>query len=176
MPVPPPALPPPSPPPPSVPPTDFVHALVDLYEHTNGALWTNNTNWLQGEPCVNAWHGVTCCPETHPTLLLDDMCYQEGTETGARTFQAPDLAWPDGCHSGSISGTSFDLAKCVVARVDLSNNNLVGPLNESLRQLNFLLRLILDNNGLTGFIPAAVRALASCPPCFPWPAAGVART
>ena len=30
-----------------------------------------NTNWLIGEPCINEWHGVLCCPRTHPKLSPD---------------------------------------------------------------------------------------------------------
>ena len=33
-------------------------ALVALYDSTNGASWTNNTNWLSGQP-ISTWHGIT---------------------------------------------------------------------------------------------------------------------
>jgi len=32
-------------------------ALVALYDSTNGANWTNNTNWLLAEP-VDNWYGA----------------------------------------------------------------------------------------------------------------------
>ena len=32
-------------------------ALVELYNATDGANWTNNTNWLSDEP-MREWHGV----------------------------------------------------------------------------------------------------------------------
>lgn len=32
-------------------------ALIDLYNSTNGAAWTNNTNWLTGP--IETWEGVT---------------------------------------------------------------------------------------------------------------------
>ena len=32
-------------------------ALVDLYNATNGASWTNNSNWLSGE--IETWYGIT---------------------------------------------------------------------------------------------------------------------
>jgi hypothetical protein len=35
-------------------------ALVSLYNSTNGPAWSNNTNWLIGDPCVNSWTGVRC--------------------------------------------------------------------------------------------------------------------
>jgi hypothetical protein len=41
-------------------PSDQVDALVDLFDATNGPQWKNSQNWLQGDPCTNMWHGVTC--------------------------------------------------------------------------------------------------------------------
>ena len=35
------------------------HALVALYDSTDGANWTNNTGWkVTNTPC--SWNGVTC--------------------------------------------------------------------------------------------------------------------
>ena len=36
--------------------------LVELYEATNGTGWkeADRANWLTGEPCADAWEGVTC--------------------------------------------------------------------------------------------------------------------
>ena len=34
--------------------------LQRLYASTNGSMWTNNTNWGTGDPCVNHWFGITC--------------------------------------------------------------------------------------------------------------------
>ena len=34
--------------------------LEALYAATNGAEWTNNENWLVGDPCDNKWFGITC--------------------------------------------------------------------------------------------------------------------
>ena len=39
-------------------------ALVDLYYSTNGEGWTESGNWLDGDPCLNQWHGVTCDDDT----------------------------------------------------------------------------------------------------------------
>lgn len=42
----------------SVPATECL-ALVDLYNSTNGASWTNKTNWLSmSAPNVGTWHGI----------------------------------------------------------------------------------------------------------------------
>ena len=37
-----------------------INALTDLYETTNGDFWTQNDNWLTGDPCDNTWYGITC--------------------------------------------------------------------------------------------------------------------
>ena len=42
---------------------DSAMALVDLYNSTNGDGWLSRDNWLQGDPCFNAWAGVTCIRE-----------------------------------------------------------------------------------------------------------------
>ncbi len=35
-------------------------ALVDLHNATNGEYWSERTSWLIGDPCMQAWFGVTC--------------------------------------------------------------------------------------------------------------------
>ena len=35
-------------------------ALYDLYGSTNGMDWTDNDNWMKGDPCEDNWIGVTC--------------------------------------------------------------------------------------------------------------------
>lgn len=43
----------------SLPPSE-VDALIDLFNSTNGHQWTENRNWLKGDPCKDNWHGVVC--------------------------------------------------------------------------------------------------------------------
>ena len=35
-------------------------ALLDLYTSTNGASWTDNTNWLADDDICSTWYGITC--------------------------------------------------------------------------------------------------------------------
>ena len=65
---------PPTPPPPSMPPSELVAALKDFYTQTGGPRWRRSDRWLTGEPCVDRWYGVQCCPITHPyvTVPSDD--------------------------------------------------------------------------------------------------------
>ena len=51
-----------------MPPTNFTNALTILYEETGGLNWTKSSNWLTGEPCIDEWYGVVCCPASTPIL------------------------------------------------------------------------------------------------------------
>ena len=105
-----------------MPPTQIVRALALLYESTGGDAWRNNLNWLSGEPCVDGWFGVHCCPQALPVLRGDDECTADdgGGATGVRTTQGSAA-----CHSGSVTGTARDLATCVVVKVLLPFNTAV---------------------------------------------------
>ena len=64
--------------------------LISLYERTRGPDWTNSTNWLVGDPCVGSWHGVWCCPKTHPVLVAwpGGGCRAEGSDEARYTHPA----------------------------------------------------------------------------------------
>ena len=102
-------------------------ALVALYNATDGANWTNKTNWLSAEP-VSTWHGVT-------------------TDANGRVTQLSLL-------SNVLSGTIPDLSALTSLTVlDLRFNQLSGSI-PSLSALTKLTRLSLDNNELSGSIPS----------------------
>ena len=54
--------------PPSGSPESDRAALVALYEATDGANWTNNTNWLSDRP-IGEWHGVIMRSDGRVTAL-----------------------------------------------------------------------------------------------------------
>ena len=71
LPPPPPSLPPPlSPPPPSPPPSAMTAALMRFFDASDGFNWANHIGWGEGEPCRDRWHGVFCCPTSHPLLKM----------------------------------------------------------------------------------------------------------
>ena len=145
--------PPPPSPPPSMPPTQVVRSLVMLYEATNGDVWRNNSHWLSGEPCVNGWFGIYCCPRSLPVLRGVDECTTIGDQaTGVRATQGSTA-----CHSGNATGTAFDLGTCVIVKLLLPSNNLIGQLEDfhPLMWLPFLQHLDLSGNALTGVLPSA---------------------
>ena len=159
---------PPSPPPPSMPPLGWVNHLVDFYhESANGPLWRDSTGWLTGEPCVDRWHGVYCCPQGKSELVLGRAATSADPAAGARCIgddghedlaawrDNAHLEWPNGCKSPNVTGTSLDYAKCVVVMLVLPNNNLEGELGESLGQIATLVSLdVSDNRHLRGSVPS----------------------
>ena len=137
-------------------------------------------NWLTGEPCVDEWYGVTCCPETHPRLSADgELCERPGEPStriptgwtransgqASRRLQSATLASSSNltesnvdsfttCHSASYTGTRADVARCFVVAIALSDNNLRGELPQSMfSELPQLRSVVVRNNSLSGDIP-----------------------
>ncbi len=48
-------------------------ALVQLYQATNGPRWFRRDNWLQGDPCLNEWYGITCGEDQQGRLTITEM-------------------------------------------------------------------------------------------------------
>lgn len=114
-------------------PASECQALVDLYESTNGAGWTNSDNWLESNS-ISSWYGL---------LILDNHVNSIILESNNLSGFIPD----------SISFLPFLVEICFV------NNHLTGPIPESIGQLTNLTRLSLGINELTGTIPASLGAI-----------------
>ena len=150
---------------------DVLISLISLYESTNGTDWVANEAWLRGvDPCVEAWHGVACCPASAP--LLDRESGGCVSSVGGVPLPAsggvnvvgmrtPWLPPPDGCAVGRRDDTDGDA--CVLVQLDLSHNRLAGELPDALGALDGgaldggaleqLQVLRLQNNSLGGDLP-----------------------
>ena len=103
-------------------------ALTALYEATNGANWTNRTNWFTYSPFAD-WHGVTTDESGRVTSLN---FYYNGL-------------------SGTIPAEISGLTDLTSLRI--SNNALTGTIPSQLGNLTNLTSLDLVQNQLSGAIP-----------------------
>ena len=46
-------------------------ALADIFNNMNGLNWRNKTNWMNGDPCAQAWAGVNCSQSSVISVFLD---------------------------------------------------------------------------------------------------------
>ena len=111
-------------------------ALVALYEATDGANWTTQTNWLSDLP-ISWWYGVTTGAGGRVTRL---------------SLENNDLTGPIPAELGNLSNLEW---------LSLHGNALTGPIPAALGNLSNLLVLGLGVNDLTGPIPAALGNLSN---------------
>ena len=110
--------------------------LVELYNATDGANWTNNTNWLSDRP-IREWHGVINDADGRVSELL--------LGTNELTGEIP-------TELGSLSN---------LTRLYLHRNQLTGEIPTELANLSNLTHLYLNGNQLTGEIPAELGNLSN---------------
>ncbi|HVT04509.1 MAG TPA: hypothetical protein VHL58_14170 [Thermoanaerobaculia bacterium] len=146
----------------AIPPAER-QALVDLYNNTTGAGWTNKTNWLGAPGTECTWFGVTCDPgqTTVTGLALNDNNLVGGPLPPSLGNLAQllilDLApLVQGSPSrnrisGSIPVELGSLAQLQYLR--LFGNQLTGSIPPELGRLAQLRQLLLYFNRLTGGIP-----------------------
>ncbi len=110
--------------------------LVALYNATDGANWTDNTNWLSDEP-LGDWYGVT-------------------TDAGGRVT-ALDLSRNN--LTGTMPAELGNLSS--LTNLSLVYNQLTGAIPTELGSLSNLMRLYLTGNQLTGAIPPELGSLSN---------------
>lgn len=140
-------------------PTAQHNALVDLYNSTSGAAWTNRTNWtVAADECT--WYGVTC-DAAHTTVqglqitgnnLKGSLPGSLGNLTG---LQSLNLAANQ--ISGSIPSQLFALSSLHL--INLNLNQLSGPIPAQLSSLFSLQNLYLNSNQFSGSIPPQLSSL-----------------
>ena len=113
--------------------SDF-EALMTLYNETEGAAWTNNSNWGTQDVCT--WFGVTC-------------------ENGRVTELHLANNNLNGCLPAELCNVSF------LERLDLGRNALIGPIPNEIGNLQHLQSLELARNTLTGVIQSDLANLSN---------------
>jgi hypothetical protein len=139
-------------------PPEECNALVDLYNSTNGASWTNQDNWLTTDTPSN-WYGVAVS-YGHVVILNVSGNNLNGTipdSIGDLTYA--DQIWLfDNQLSGSIPTTITNLVN--LTKLGLFNNQLTDNLPADIGDMTNLTHLSLDRNQLSGEIPASITSLA----------------
>ena len=124
-------------------------ALVALYNATDGANWTNNTNWLTNE-AISEWHGVVTDGEGRVKRLLlghNELSGEIPASLGNLTnLQVLRLNY--GTLSGSIPVELGNLTN--LQWLDLGINWLSGEIPVELGNLTNLRDLYLSGNDLSG--------------------------
>lgn len=151
-------------------------ALVALYASTNGAAWTNNTNWLESK-AVGEWYGIrtnyeniwglvlnennlsgTLPPEIGNLSELDYLALSKNFISGNLPSELSQLEKLEYLHlddnllNGPILSDIGMMSNLKIIR--LNNNLFSGQIPASLGHLNHAWELVLCNNKLTGRIPA----------------------
>ena len=119
-------------------------ALVALYESTGGLTegwggWKEDGGWLEGDPCEDAWFGVTCDSVT-------------GSVTELNLASNLSLYWND--LTGTIPTEIGNLQ--ALEGLDLASNDLTGTIPTEIGNLQALEALWLSENDLTGAIPTEI--------------------
>jgi hypothetical protein len=132
-------------------------SLVALYDSTNGANWTDNTNWLGGP--VSTWYGITVSGNRVSRILLDS-----NNLNGTIPFSLENISNLTHLHlrynqlSGNIPTQLSNLSNLQYLR--LNNNQLSGNIPPELGNLSNLSYLYLNSNNLNGSIPVELGNLS----------------
>ena len=142
-------------------------ALVAFYHSTGGPNWTNNENWLTGEP-IDSWHGVTVRDGrvTALTLFTNGLTGELPPELGD-LLGLTELYLSNNQLTGEIPPEMGNLTSLV--SLDLRRNLLEGEVPRDLANLVSLESLDVSLNQLTGCAPVVRESFSfgDLPPCDP---------
>lgn len=128
-------------------PVSECQSLLELYNSTNGANWTNNTGWNQtNTPC--SWIGVTCSAGHVERLFL----HERQMSGSIPNLNLPNLLylW---LYGNQLSGRIPNFTNLPNLQVlSLFSNQLSGSI-PNFSNLPNLASLRLDNNQLSGSVP-----------------------
>ena len=133
--------------------------LVELYNATDGANWTNNTNWLSDRP-IREWHGVINDADGRVSDLFlssNQLTGEIPKELGNLSNLQESVPLHANQLTGEIPMELGDLSN--LQRLILSSNQLTGEIPAELGNLSNLTLLLLNNNQLTGELPQSLTGL-----------------
>ncbi len=135
-------------------------ALMALYNATDGASWTNNTNWDSTQP-LNTWHGITTNTDgcvTEINLGSNNLAGSIPSEIGNLT-SLTNLNLEYNQLSDSIPTEIGNLTN--LEYLSLGGNQLTDSIPISIGNLINLKYLYLQENQLNGSIPISIGNLTN---------------
>ncbi len=144
-------------------PTTERDALIDLYNATNGAAWTDNSGWLGPAGTECTWHGVIC--SASPPVVVEVLSLAANNLDGTIPSSLQNLTsltgllLPANALTGTIPPELGNLT--LLSTLDLSDNQLTGEFPTFIYGLTALRRLELDHNQLTGGLSSAIGNLSA---------------
>ena len=134
--------------------------LIALYNATDGANWSDNTNWLSDEP-LGDWFGVTTDINGRVTSLniwLNNLTGAIPSQLGSLSNLTA-LELTGNQLTGSIPAELGNLSN--LESLALGSNDLTGNIPSELGSLSNLTGLSLSSNDLTGTIPSELGSLSN---------------
>lgn len=128
-------------------------ALVDLYDSTGGATWTNNTNWKSTNP-IDTWYGITVAGGRVTGIALNNNLVGIIPSSIGNLNELTSLEINQNSLSGSIPPQIGNLTQ--LQYLALQNNQLTGPIPSQIGNLSQLINLYLNANQLSGTIPSEI--------------------
>ncbi|MCP5106946.1 MAG: hypothetical protein GY950_26415 [bacterium] len=166
-------------------------ALIALYNSTNGAGWTDSTNWNGSAGSENTWYGITCNganttvleiklqgnnlsgtipPELGNLPNLTELFLYSNNLTGNIPSELGNLTGLEeflsayNQLSGSIPPQLGNIS--TLYKLNLGRNQLSGEIPAELGNLSGISQLTLAGNQLTGSIPGALGNLSNANSLF----------
>ena len=135
--------------------------LAQIHSATDGANWTNNTNWLSEEHFIREWYGVTndANGRVHGLFLGDNQLAGEIPPELGSLANLKLLSLSANQLTGEIPAEMGSLAN--LRSLSLRDNQLTGAIPPEVGSLANLEWLRLNNNQLTGEIPAELGRLTN---------------
>ena len=127
-------------------------ALVALYNATDGANWTYNTNWLQTGQPINTWWGVTVENNRVTQLRIQNNNLNGSLPTELSNLTALTILYMG--YNSNLTGSFPDISNMKNLEIlSLNSTGLTGAIPDYLSDMTSLEILYLEDTHFSGQVP-----------------------